>query len=288
MTGLGIGEYQCDGASITVEIRSVNNRFLEVSCRMPSFLSIYERDVRDIIRRRIRRGKMYVQISVQSDNDNTLGIHVNTKQTESVRSLLCELRNHAGIDEELRLDHFLKFSEIFETPKELEKSKQIWEGVKRALDTALDNLSTMRSIEGDALVSDIRKRIKLLNNSLLKVEKLTQKNVKDIYAKLLGKIQKLMGESDINEDRMYAEIALIVDKTDVTEECVRLHSHNQLFSKTVDEESVIGKKLTFLLQEMNREVNTIASKATNSEISHLVVIMKEEIEKLREQVQNLE
>jgi uncharacterized protein (TIGR00255 family) len=288
MTGLGIGENQCDGTSITVELRSVNNRFLEVSCRMPSFLAAYEREVRDIIRQHVHRGKIYVQVSVQGDNDTTLGIHVNTKQTKSVRNLLSELCHHAGIDENLKLEHFLQFSEIFESPKELDNSKQIWEGVKRALHEALSNLNQMRAAEGNTLVSDLHKRIHYLNTSLLQIEDLTMKNIKDMYVKLLGKIQKLVSDAEINEDRLYAEIALLVDKSDITEECVRLHSHNDLFSKMIQEETVIGKKLIFLLQEMNREVNTIASKATHSEVSHIVVSMKEEIEKLREQSQNLE
>jgi uncharacterized protein (TIGR00255 family) len=288
MTGLGIGEFTINGVSITVELRSVNNRFLEVSCRMPSFLSSYEREVRNIIRNHIHRGKIYVQINIQGNSDDTLGIRVSTQQTEAVRNLLCELRQLAGIDEEFKLDHFLKFSEIFESPKDLENSDKIWDGVKNALENALKKLSQMRLLEGKALIADIRIRLGLLAKYLHEIEKLADKNGEQMYEKLLKKVKKLINDTGISKDRLYTEVALLSDKTDITEECVRLKSHNDLFTQTITKESVVGKKLTFLLQEMNREVNTISSKATRSEVSHVAVAMKEEIEKLREQVQNLE
>lgn len=288
MTGLGIGELTIDGVTITVELRSVNNRFLEVSCRMPSFLTCYERQVRNMIRDRIHRGKMYVQITMQGNSDDGVGIRVNTQQIEGIRHLLCELRQYAGVDEDLKMEHFLKFSEIFESPKEQENSEKIWRSIQKALVEALENLGQMRVQEGESLLSDIHKRLDLLDHYLKQIEKLAENNVEDMYERLLEKVQKLINDTGISKDRLYTEIAVLSDKMDITEECVRLKSHNELFNQTIMKESVVGKKLTFLLQEMNREVNTISSKATQSEVSHIVVAMKEEIEKLREQVQNLE
>lgn len=288
MTGFGIGEVQQENSTITVELKSVNNRFLEVSCRMPSFLSHYEREVKEIIRNKIQRGKIYMMISVQGETNGALGIRVEPETAQAVRHLLGELRRATGVREKLRLEHFLKFSEIFEPVGEPEDTVKVWEGVKEALQKALTDLRAMRDQEGKILAQDLVERVKNLEQNVDVIERLSRESLPNSYEKMLERVKRLVGCGEIDTTRMESEIALMADKMDVTEECVRLRSHNELFLRILEKEAVVGKKLNFLLQEMNREANTVSAKATHVEISHLVIKMKEEIEKLREQVQNLE
>jgi len=288
MTGMGIGEFQQDGTTIQAELKSVNNRYLEVSCRMPSDLSQYEGEVREMIRNSIHRGKLYVTISIQGETDDIMDIRVDTKKAKSVCRLLEEVCRVTGVQDQPRLEHFLKFSEIFEPLREIEGGEKTWKGVKKALSKALDELKEMRRREGKVLVKDIIQRVRILEKHIEDIETISTKNVEDTHQRMVARVKKLAQDHKLDEDRLYSEIVLMADKMDVTEECVRLRSHDQLFMATVRDEAIVGKKLNFLLQEMNREVNTISAKATNAEISHLVVEMKEEVERLREQVQNLE
>ena len=288
MTGYGAGEVQLDDSYITVELKTVNNRYMEVSCRLPAFLSQYEGRVREIVRNHIQRGKLYLSISVQGNTNGTLGIRIEKETAESVHKLLQNLRDITGVKEELKLEHFLKFSEIFGNSQELDEGDKIWPGVEKALNQALEDLKVMRADEGRVLCKDMIQRIQKINHHVDLIEKLSKEKVDETYLKLVEKVRQLVRDADIHVDRVESEVALVAEKMDVTEECVRLRSHNQLFLNVIEKESVVGKKLNFLLQEMNREANTISSKASHAEISHLVVEMKEEIEKLREQVQNLE
>ena len=288
MTGLGLGDVIRNGMTLTVELRSVNNRFLEISCRIPSVLSAYEKDVRELIRSTIHRGKVYITVSIQGDSDGVLDIRVDQKMAKSLHRLLEDLKRETGIDEDLKLDHFLKFSEVFEPQGTIEQSEEMWEWVQEALSMALADLKKMRDQEGSGLVQDILGRVSKLEAHVDAVERIAKTSIPEAHNKLLERVRVLTKEIHVDEDRLNAEIVLMADRMDVTEECVRLRSHHRLFRKILDEECVTGKKLNFLLQEMNRETNTISSKVANVEISHIVVEMKEEIEKLREQVQNLE
>ena len=208
--------------------------------------------------------------------------------TKTIKSLLVDLKRAAGIHERLRLEHFIKFSEVFCPSGDAENIDDLWEGLKNALIKALDCLNKMRAKEGKALKSDILSRISDLNEHVDSINQIAKDNLDETYSKMISNVQGLLGQCELEKERLYTELAILSSKVDVTEECVRLKSHNQLFIEIIQKEREVGKKLNFILQEMNREVNTISSKACNTEISHLVVIMKEEIEKLREQVQNLE
>ncbi len=288
MTGFGVGEFHKNGSTVIVELRSVNNRFLEVSCRMPPNLLHYEQKIKKIIREKIQRGKLYITVSIQGESTDVLDIRVNQRAVRAVLSLLDDICHTTHIKEELRLEHILKFSEIFEPLKGPTGAEKVWGGVRIALEKALTDLQNMRDQEGKSLVRDIVKRVKCLDNHLNGIERIAKKNVKKTYNKMVDRINILTRNSGISQERLYTEIVLMADKLDVTEECVRFRSHKDLFYKTVEKNSAVGKKLDFLLQEMNREANTISSKANNIEISHHVVGIKEEVEKLREQVQNLE
>jgi uncharacterized protein (TIGR00255 family) len=288
MTGMGSAEVRHGDATITAEIKSVNNRFLEVSCRITPLLSMYEKDIRDLIRGGVRRGKVFVTVTIQGETDGTLGLKVDGRTVQVIRTLLNDLRKRAGIREQLKLDHYLKFSEVFEARGETRELEQLWSGVRRALAAALEKLKTMRLQEGRALVDDIRERLRTLNGHVDAIEQLSKASLHETHARTVERVRQIVQDVQLDQDRLYTELALLADKLDVTEECVRLRSHHDMFTRALEDDDEVGKKLTFLLQEMNREVNTISAKSNHTEISHRVVRMKEEIEKLREQAQNLE
>ncbi|HEX9934737.1 MAG TPA: YicC/YloC family endoribonuclease [bacterium] len=288
MTGIGSAEIRRGDVSIFVEVKSVNNRFLEVSCRMSPTLSAYEKDIRDVVREYAHRGKVFVAVTVQGETEGTLGLKVDGQNVVAIRSLLNSLRKKSGVREQLKLDHFLKFSEIFESRGGSDELEKLWIGIRKALKAALENLKTMRQEEGRVLSKDITHRLRELKRNVEEIEGLSQASVPESHKRLCDRVKQLIHDLPLDENRLYTELALLADKLDVTEECVRLRSHLGLFSQTLEREAEVGKKLTFLLQEMNREVNTISAKSNQVQISHWVVQMKEEIEKLREQVQNLE
>jgi uncharacterized protein (TIGR00255 family) len=288
MTGMGSAEIRHGGSTIVAEIKSVNNRFLEVSCRITPLLSMYEKDIRELIRGGVRRGKVFVTVTIQGESGETLGLKVDDRTVQAIRSLLNDLRKRAGIREQLKLDHFLKFSEVFEARGGNRELEQLWLGVRKSLVSALEKLKTMRLQEGRALSRDIHQRIQSLNGHVHTIEKLSKSSIQETHKRTVERVRQIARDVQLDKDRLYTELALLADKLDVTEECVRLRSHHELFARALKEEDEVGKKLTFLLQEMNREVNTISAKSNHLEIGHLVVRMKEEIEKLREQVQNLE
>ena len=288
MTGVGFGEIQKDGTTLTVELKSVNNRFLEVSFRMPSFLATYETDIKELIRKWIQRGKLYANVIIQGETNGILNIQLDPLMTSAVHRLLEQLQAAVGVQEELRLEHFLKFSEIFQPVPEPERTGKAWEMTQAAFELALADLKRMRDQEGETISTDMYHRIDRLEKELKTIEDISRRNVPETYGRLTERLGKLVKDHTLSEERMITEVSLMADKLDVTEECVRMQSHIQTFRRILSEQAAVGKKLTFLLQEMNRETNTISSKASHAEISRCVVEIKEEIEKLREQVQNLE
>lgn len=288
MTGIGISEIQQDAMKISVEIRSVNNRYLEISCKVPALLNSLEYQIREKVRNAVERGKLYVHLNIQNNESTETRIRVHPDRVKSIHGLLSDLKQHAGINGELSLEHFLHFSELFEPVDDSLDSTDLWEAVEPVLDEAILRLKETREQEGNILVADIDERMRLLDQWVNRVEEISKVHLPQTHQTIVERIELLLKDKDIAEDRLYTEMALLADKMDVTEECVRMRSHYRLFMDTLHSNVAMGKKLTFLLQEMNREANTMSSKASNAEVSHLVVSMKEAIEKIREQVQNLE
>lgn len=287
MTGLGIGEAQAGDWTLHVELRSVNNRFLEASCRLPSSLSAFEQTLRERLRRELERGKIYAQVTLQTQQDNVLSMDVNDHAVLEIKSLLDRVVAVSGIEDTVTLEHMLKFSEIFDT-SDVEKTDPVLaEAFEQALTLALEDMKRMRIKEGQALAEDMVQRIAILEKDRQSIESLSETNVSSTHEKFKERISQLMDNVPVDMDRLHTELALMADKMDVTEECVRLASHHKMFVETLSSGGGVGKKLNFLLQEMNREVNTISSKASYIEIQHTAVSMKNEIEKIREQVQNL-
>jgi uncharacterized protein (TIGR00255 family) len=288
MTGFGRGEATEKGVTASVELRSVNSRFLEVVTRLPRALVLRENDVKDAVRQRMSRGKVNVQVTVERETDGTIPVRLNGPMARAYMTMLNQLRRTSRIRETVRLEHLLQFSDIFE-PVAVETSDDVeWQVARRALAVALDDLMTMRQNEGRELEKDFRARLASLERQLDTIQELSVGQVPHERERLKARIAQLLGGTAVDESRLEMEIALLADRLDVTEECVRFRSHLKFFLEAVDAGEPAGRKLNFLVQEINREANTIGSKSSAVEIAHRVVGVKEELEKIREQLQNIE
>ena len=288
MTGFGRGEAHKGGITISVELRTVNNRFLEVATRLPRSLSLRENDVKELIRRKISRGKVNVIASVEKEGNGSAGLELNSSAARAYYKLLVQLRRTLKLKGTVKLEHMLQFSEIFEQTETGGTDEKEWMVLQESLGTALGALAEMRQAEGGELERDFRARIALLDERLAQIERLSAGQVPAERKRLRERVAQLIEKAPVDEGRLELEIALLADRLDVTEECVRFRSHNKFFLEALALPEPAGRKLNFLIQEMNREANTIGSKSSATEIAHLVVNMKEELEKIREQLQNIE
>jgi len=291
MTGFGSGEFSQDSFRASAEIRSVNNRFTEISIKLPRQFSAKELEAKELVRKKVKRGKIAVQVQFERGQDAQAPIRIKEDMVKAYADMLEKLRELSGIQEPVQLEHLLKFSDIFEplTNESTELDNE-WDIVCKALDQALDSLREMRRKEGLELFNDFKTRITNINAVLEDIESLSIKSIEETKEKLRQKVREVLeDENKISRERLEMEVVLIADKLDITEECVRFRSHNKYFLDAVEnDDNDTGKKLNFLLQEQVREANTIASKSQNSDISQKIVLIKEELEKLREQVQNVQ
>lgn len=286
MTGYGKSGTSKNKTSAEVEVKSVNSRFFEISLRLPLVLSSYDYEIRELIKTKVQRGKLNVVVHFKKDGVEN-GVSIDAKKLSAQLSLIKKIKKAAGIKEEIKLDHLLNSKEIF-TTQDNELKKAEFELIKSALNNALEKLIRMKKKEGAELSKDFSIRIEKINRKISEIEKDYKKSIEENHDKLKLRIQELMNNAEINEDRLNLELALIADRADITEECVRLKSHLKFFKESLRNEKEPGKKLNFLCQEMNRETNTISSKSISTSIVHSSVLIKEEIEKIREQLQNIE
>jgi uncharacterized protein (TIGR00255 family) len=220
--------------------------------------------------------------------DAVNGVKINHDYVEKHWSLLKRLKKKYKIPGKLTLQHLMTFQDIFINDDSEAYSDQIWLNIKKVLEEALTNFSQMREKEGMELANDLKERIQALEQIVERIEKISAQRHNDELAKLRERVKEIIASAEVDDTRLETEIALLINRIDVTEECVRFHSHNKLFLDSLADDDAAGRKLNFILQEMTREANTIGSKANHAEISHLVVEIKEEVEKIREQVQNIE
>lgn len=291
MTGYGSAEAVSGGVRTLVELRSVNNRFAEISVKLPRQLLSYELEARELVRSRFQRGKIAVFVQVQLDEEQPLGMSVNTSKAKAYREMLDSLREAAGIREPLALEHLLRFQDVFETsPGALDDAATLWERVQPVFADAVTRLKEMRRREGAELALDFARRIAEIERTLELIRGLSVGNLEAVRRKLAQKVEAVAAQ-DIaySRDRLEMELVMAADRLDITEEMTRFASHNKFFIEEMEnDEAGTGRKLNFLLQEQLREANTIASKSQSAEISQLVVHIKEELEKIREQLQNIE
>ena len=288
MTGFGKAKKSNERFELSVEIRSVNNRFLDLSIRLPKELSAFENKIREKIKADVKRGKLSVFVSLNEAASAGSEILLNQDKVKHRFEMLKKVRESLNIKEPVSLDHLLNFSDLFEFNIESVDEGEITALLYPSLEEALQQFNDMREAEGAHLIEDMEMRIKNIYELSAFVEKKGKLNVSGEFDKLLARVKNLIDEQKIDKERLEQEIAIMADRVDITEECVRMNSHIKLFKKTIENNDEAGKKLTFILQEMLRESNTMNSKTSDIEISHRVIRIKEDIEKLREQAQNLE
>lgn len=289
MTGFGRGSAQVGYITATVEMRSVNNRYLEIAVRLPRNLAEYETEIQSTAKSAFDRGRISIQVQVDAVSDEILPIQVDVKAARAYAQLLNTLREVAGVKDAIRLEHLLNYPDLFTTAEETETVlQQMWQAVQEALAQGIEDLQSMRRQEGSALKRDLEDRIDTLEHFLLQIEERAPLRVQEARDKLQKRLQEIFENDRIDKERLEFEIAILADKLDITEECVRLHSHLQLFRNALNNDVAEGRKLNFITQEINREINTIGSKANDTETLHLSVQMKDELEKIREQIQNVE
>ena len=289
MTGFGRGEASGHGYHFTVELKAVNHRFFEVSVRMPRNLNILEERIRKILQEKVQRGRIDVYINIKENEEKKRLVKVDKDLVLSYDKTLKELAIALEAAYETDIYRLAALPEVLLIEDQEMDLDLLWEPLCIAVTEALDGFLKMRKVEGGKLAGDLLERLHILQEEKDKIYNFSETFVEDYQNRLSERIQTLLGESTIlDEARLANEVAFFADRVSITEELVRLESHFDQCRQALQSTVPIGRKLDFLVQEMNREVNTIGSKANNLNISQCVVQMKSELEKIREQVQNLE
>ncbi|HID40485.1 MAG TPA: YicC family protein [Calditrichaeota bacterium] len=288
MTGYGKAGQSKKGLDITIEIKSVNNRYLDIFFRIPRELSFLEYELRERLKKQVVRGKISVTINISEHLSGANEVFLNEKLLESRLALLDKLRAKLATEQPVSLSHLLTFEELFELNLSAFEESEVKELIFPVFDAALEKFNGMRNEEGLFLAEDIARRLNRIEKMTNEVRQRGKKNIRHEFNRMCENVYSLIGEGKIDPARLEQEMAIISDKIDITEECVRMNSHIQLFRQTMEDRGETGKKMTFILQEMLREANTMNSKTTDVDIAHTVIRIKEEIEKMREQAQNLE
>lgn len=288
MTGYGHAQKTVHGRDITVEIKSVNHKFFDFSVRTTRGYSFLEDKMRSFVKERISRGKVDVYVTVLEVDETAADVILNESLAAGYIRALRELSDKFGLTDDISVSSVARYSDIF-TVKRAEKNEdEIWADICPILEEAVGAFIAMRETEGARLREDVLGRMNTILAAVERIEQLSPQTLADYTAKLRARIEELKGDTAIDEQRLLTEIAIFADRIAIDEETVRLRSHFDQMRLMLDTGESVGRKLDFMVQEMNREANTIGSKAQNSEIAHLVVDIKAEIEKIREQIQNIE
>lgn len=289
MTGYGRGEFVNDKFHFTVESKSVNNRYLDVNIKMPRKISYLEEFVRQFLKKYVSRGKVEVYIKLEFANHGDIKVGYDEFLAKEYVDVLNKISVQFELNNQISAMDVIKFPDVIKLQENEFDEEDIKKSLEFAMDEAFSGLRNMREIEGEKLKSDILERCKLLETDIDIIEKNAEEIESEYREKLLAKIQEVLDSVSYNvdEQRILQEAAIIADKSNITEEIVRFKSHILQLKEVLDTDSV-GRKMDFILQEMNREVNTIGSKSLTLEITNYVVELKSELEKIREQVQNIE
>lgn len=288
MTGYGHDEVSKGEITATVEVRSVNSRYLEVTARLPRTLALRENDLKEVVRRKIARGKINILVSVKRESMAGTPLKVNAAAARIYYRLLNDLRKAVKLTEKVKLEHLLRFSDVLEADAADASDQKEWSVVEEATVRALDEMVRMRMNEGIELKKDLEGRIGQLGQIIDQIDTLSRARLPEERDRMRDRVRQILENGEVDEQRLEQEIVFLAEKLDITEECVRFRSHNKFFMETMGNDEVTGRRLNFLIQEMNREVNTVGSKVNDAALAHLVVQMKEELERVREQLQNIE
>jgi len=289
MTGYGRGEFQVGDKNYVAEIKSVNHRYRDIVLRIPKTLQVIEDEIRKEVSSRVRRGR--VEVFIQTDrNENQAGyeLELNQPLVTSYLRLFRQLNDQFGLDQKISPEYLCQMKDVVLFKQEDIDIEETRKGIQTALEKALDSHDEMRTREGRATADDLRKRLDRINGYLDDIKGQAPAVVESYRKRLKEKIEQLSGDMEIDENRMLQEIATFSDRCDITEEIVRAGSHLEQFHKYMALDDAVGRRLDFLIQEINREVNTMGTKASDAAISARAVEIKAELEKIREHIQNVE
>ena len=288
MTGYGRAVETINNREFTVEISSVNNRYLDCSVRLPRMLSFAEEAVKQTVKQYVSRGKVEVHISVRSEATEDTKLTLNTPVVEGYLNAMKQMVSVYGVNDDISVSTLSRLPEVFIMEKAKADEEQLQADLMSVLTGALENYNAMRTTEGAALDQDLRCRGETILRFVSKVEEGNAQTVQDYRARLEAKVREMLADKNMDEGRILTEVAIFADKVAVDEETVRLRSHLAQMNTMLTTGGAMGRKLDFLLQEMNREANTIGSKCTDVTLARIVVDIKAELEKIREQTQNIE
>lgn len=288
MTGYGRKEEIVGGKKILCEIKSVNHRYSDYNIKVPRYYGFLEDRVRNLVSEYVKRGKIDIYIAVESFEEADKEITVNLELAKNYYDALLKLRDSFGLRDDISVMGISRYPDIFVTTQKEEDEEAVWETVKKVLVPTIEAFVSMREREGERIEKDLIGRIEYMKALAKKIEERSPQTVKEYSDKLYEKIKEVLEGKDVDEARVLTEVAIFADKVAVNEELVRLSSHFDEFFGIIKTPEPAGRKLDFLIQEINREINTTGSKAVDIEIAKTVVELKAETEKLREQIQNIE
>lgn len=288
MTGFGRGHEILNGRDITVEIRAVNHRYYEFSCRIPRSMGFIEEKLKSLLNGKISRGKVEVSVLVSNTDAPDEKVSINREVVRDYITALRSVQEELSLNDDLSLSHIMRIPDAFTVVKEEADEEQLWGDIKTVAEQALGKFIAMREAEGERMKADLFARLDTIEGWVGVVEERSPIIVEEYRKKLFDRMAEVLNGANVDESRILLEAGIFSEKTAVDEETVRLRSHIAQFRTMLCGEEPVGRKLDFLVQEMNRETNTIGSKVQDIEVTRLVVDQKSEIEKIREQIQNIE
>ena len=288
MTGYGRGNAVLHGRDLTVELRSVNSRFFEYSSKIPRSCAFLDDKLKKLLAQKISRGKVELSLQIQNVEAAETVVEVNMALARSYRQALLSIGEEFELKDTTTAEVLARFPDVLTVRHVATNEEELWQDVQEVAGLALENFIAMRAVEGEKLKQDVLNRLQFLETAVGQVEEGSAGRVEAYTQRLYTRLSELLADRNIDESRLLTEAAIFGDKTAVDEETVRLRSHIQQYREILAEEGPVGRKLDFLTQELNRETNTIGSKCQDLSITRLVVDMKAEIEKIREQIQNME
>ena len=288
MTGFGRSEIVKGNRKISVEIKSVNHRYLEAGIKMPKKLNVFESRMRDLLKKYAARGKIDIFINYEDDSESQVNLKFNQNIADEYMAIFNNMSEKYNLKNDMTVGGLARFPEVITMDEVQEDEEELWHFIEEAMKAALEQFVNTRILEGENLKKDLLGKLDHMEELVAFVEKRSPEIMKEYRSKLERKVKELLGDTTIDESRIATEVIIYADKICVDEETVRLRSHIEHARKCLNEEGGIGRKMDFIAQEMNREANTTLSKANDIEISNAAIDLKTEIEKVREQIQNIE
>lgn len=288
MTGFGRSEIVKGNRKISVEIKSVNHRYLEAGIKMPKKLNVFESRMRDLLKKYATRGKIDIFINYEDDSESQVNLKFNQNIADEYMAIFNNMSEKYNLKNDMTVGGLARFPEVITMDEVQEDEEELWHFIEEAMKAALEQFVNTRILEGENLKKDFLGKLDHMEELVAFVEKRSPEIMKEYRSKLESKVKELLGDTTIDESRIATEVIIYADKICVDEETVRLRSHIEHARKCLNEDGGIGRKMDFIAQEMNREANTTLSKANDIEISNAAIDLKTEIEKVREQIQNIE